>query len=400
MNYILFDDSTWNELLPLTYTRPVSEIRVGILTIREKWERYLPGEPVSYCTRQYLSEKYPMTVGADNIFVNGSVIPTAELLSELESLEVGQALVCDNLVCAIRLDKQQAERFNPENISFKNYTQQISECHRIAHLWDIFSMNGDAIEHDFRIVTKGRKSSQLSASNRFIGNGDIFVEHGAVSECCIFNTTNGPIYIGKNSEIMEGSIIRGPFALGANSVVKMGAKIYGPTTVGPHSKVGGELNNVVIFANSNKGHDGFLGNAVVGEWCNFGADTNCSNLKNDYSEVKQWNYPEERFVKTGLQFCGLVMGDHSKTSINTMFNTGTVVGVATNVFGDGFPRNFVPSFSWGGASGFSECSVAKACEIAERVMARRGVDLSDADRKILATVYDMSAKYRVAHISK
>lgn len=395
MNYILFDDDTWDELLPLTFTRPVSEIRIGIMTIREKWEKYLIGEPISYCTRQYLSEKYPVQISSDNMFINGSVIPTAELLSELESLEVGQALVSGDVVCAIRLEKSQAERFDPLKISFKNYTQQISENRRIAHLWDIFSLNGEAIEHDFRIITKGRKSGQLSSSNRIIGNGDIFIEHGATVECCILNTTNGPIYIGRNSEVMEGSVIRGPFSLGSNSTVKMSAKIYGPTTVGPNSKVGGELNNVVIFANSNKGHDGFLGNAVVGEWCNFGADTNCSNLKNDYSEVRQWNCPAEKFIKTGLQFCGLVMGDHSKTAINTMFNTGTVVGVATNVFGDGFPRNFVPSFSWGGASGFTTCTVDRACEIATRVMERRNVVFSEIDRKILTEVYNLTEKYRI-----
>ena len=396
MNYVIFDDKTWDELLPLTFTRPVAEIRLGILTIREKWDRYLVGESISYCTRPHLREKFPMTLAADNIFVNGSVIPTAELMSEIDALQVGQALITDDIVCAIRLDKAQAERFDPLKISFKNYTQQISESQRITRLTDIFSMDGDAIENDFRIITKGRKSQHLSATNQVIGNGEIFIDHGAVVECCTLNTTNGSIYIGRNSEVMEGSVIRGPFSLGSNSVVKMGAKIYGPTTVGPNSKVGGELNNVVIIANSNKGHDGFLGNSVVGEWCNFGADTNCSNLKNDYAEVRQWNYPAGRFVPTGLQFCGLVMGDHSKTSINTMFNTGTVVGVAANIFGSGFPRNFVPSFSWGGAAGYTECSVEKACEIAERVMARRNIEMTDIDRRILAEVFKMTAKYRVS----
>ena len=395
MNYVIFDDSIWDELLPLTFTRPTAEIRIGILTIREKWDRYLVGEPISYCTRQHLREKYPMTLAADNIFVNGSVIPTAELMSEIDALQVGQALITDNIVCAIRLDKAQAERFDPMKITFKNYTQQISESQRITRLTDIFTMDGDAIENDFRIITKGRKSQHLSATNQVIGDGEIFIEHGAVVECSILNTTKGSIYIGRNSEVMEGSVIRGPFSLGSNSVVKMSAKIYGPTTVGPNSKVGGELNNVVIIGNSNKGHDGFLGNSVVGEWCNFGADTNCSNLKNDYAEVRQWNYPAGHFVKTGLQFCGLVMGDHSKTSINTMFNTGTVVGIAANIFGSGFPRNFVPSFSWGGAAGFDECPVSKACEIAERVMARRNVEMTDLDRKILAEVFKMTAKYRV-----
>ena len=396
MNYVIFDDKTWDELLPLTFTRPVAEIRLGILTIREKWDRYLVGESISYCTRPHLREKFPMTLAADNIFVNGTVIPTAELMSEIDALQVGQALIADDIVCAIRLDKAQAERFDPLKISFKNYTQQISESQRITRLTDIFSMDGDAIENDFRIITKGRKSQHLSATNQVIGNGEIFIDHGAVVECCTLNTTNGSIYIGRNSEVMEGSVIRGPFSLGSNSVVKMGAKIYGPTTVGPNSKVGGELNNVVIIANSNKGHDGFLGNSVVGEWCNFGADTNCSNLKNDYAEVRQWNYPAGRFVPTGLQFCGLVMGDHSKTSINTMFNTGTVVGVAANIFGSGFPRNFVPSFSWGGAAGFTECSAEKACEIAERVMARRNIEMTDIDKRILAEVFKMIAKYRVS----
>jgi len=394
MNYILFDDSTWDELLPLTFTRPAAEIRVGILTIREKWEKYLVGEPLSYCTRPHLRAKFPMTVAADNIFINGTVIPTAELLAELEELQPGQALVCDDSVTAIRLDKAQAERFDPTSIAFKDYTQQISECRRVEHLWDIFQKNGDAIEHDFRIITKGRKSAQLSASNRIIGTGDIFVEHGAVVECCILNTTNGPIYIGRNSEIMEGSCIRGPFALCTGSVVKMGAKIYGPTTVGPHSKVGGELNNVVIFSNSNKAHDGFLGNTVVGEWCNFGADTNCSNLKNDYAEVRQWNYPEGKFVKTGLQFCGLVMGDYSRTAINTMLNTGTVVGVGANIYGSGFPRNFVPSFMWGGSAGFKPCTPETLCQVAERVLARRGLQLSDIDRQLIADVFGLTAKYR------
>ena len=394
MNYVLFDDSTWDNLLPLTFTRPTAEIRVGILTIREKWEKYLTDGPLSYCTRPHLEAKFPKKVGADNVFINGSVIPTAELLAEIEELEPGQALICNDAVCAIRLDKAQAERFDPLKISFKNFTQQISDSHRIERLSDIFQMNGEAIEHDFRIITKGRKSQPLSASNRVIGTGDIFIEHGAVVECAILNTNNGPIYIGKGSEVMEDSAIRGPFALCAGSVVKMGAKIYGPTTVGPHSKVGGELNNVIIIGNSNKAHDGFLGNTVVGEWCNFGADTNCSNLKNDYGEVRQWNYPAGHFVKTGLQFCGLVMGDYSRSAINTMFNTGTVVGVGANIYGSGFPRNFVPSFMWGGSAGFEVCSPAKLCEVAARVQARRGIELSDIDRQLIADVFHLTEKYR------
>lgn len=393
MNYILFDDNTWEQLLPLTFTRPVSEIRVGILTIKEKWERYLK-TGCSYHTKDYLRVKFPVKINADNIFINSSVIPTAELLSEIENLELGQILKHNETVCALRIDKKGAQNFNLEKYYTENSIQTITNCIKIDHPWDIFRMNGEGIEFDFKIVTKGQKSQTISKTNTVIGNNNIFIEQGATVECATLNTTNGPIYIGKNAEVMERSSIRGPFALCNNSVIKMGARIYGATTIGPHSKVGGEVSNLVIIGYSNKGHDGFLGNSVIGEWCNIGADTNSSNLKNNYSEVKLWNYIDNRFVKTGLQFCGLIMGDHSKCGINTMFNTGTVIGVSANIFGAGFPRSFIPSYAWGGAHGFTETKLNKAFEVANLVMIRRDIEFTEADKQILTNVFNLTAKYR------
>jgi UDP-N-acetylglucosamine diphosphorylase/glucosamine-1-phosphate N-acetyltransferase len=393
MNYILFDDNTWENLLPLTFTKPIAEIRVGILTIKEKWEKYLKTK-CSYHTKDYLRNKFPTDIDNDNIFINGSLIPSAELISEITNLEQGQILYNDDVIYALRLNKMDAENFEVEKYSSKLNVKSISNCTKISNTWDIFRMNGEAIENDFKAITKGRKSQPLSKTNTVLGDNEIFIERGASIECAILNTTNGSIYIGKNAEIMEGSSIRGPFALGQESTIKMGAKIYGPTTIGPYCKAGGEINNSILFAYSNKGHDGFLGNSVIGEWCNLGADTNNSNLKNNYAEVKLWNYNKERFLKTGLQFCGLVMGDHSKCGINTMFNTGTVVGVSANIFGDGFPRNFVPSFAWGGASGFTETKLNKAFETIERVMERRDVPFDDVEKQLLTDVFNLTAKYR------
>lgn len=393
MNYILFDDNTWSNLLPLTFTRPASEIRLGILTIKEKWDRYLQTK-CSHHTKKHLQNKYPIKIEDENIFINGSLIPTAELISEINNLEQGQILSHNSVIYAARIDGKGAENFTIDDYNQKDSIQSITECVKINFPWDIFSMNGDGIENDFKLLTKGRKSQTLSKTNTVLGDNDIFIERGAVVECATLNTTNGSIYIGKNAEIMELSSIRGPFALCQDSAVKMGAKIYGPTTIGPSSKVGGELNNVVILGYSNKGHDGFLGNSVIGEWCNLGADTNNSNLKNNYVEVKLWNYNAERFTKTGLQFCGLIMGDHSKCGINTMFNTGTVVGVAANIFGDGFPRNFIPSFAWGGAHGFTETKIDKAFEVAKLVMERRGIEFDNTEKNILSAVFDMTLKYR------
>lgn len=387
MNYILFDHER-ERLLPLTFTRPVCEVRIGILTIREKWERML-ATGTSTKTEEYLSVKFPLELEADNTFINGGVCPNAELLAVIAKLESGQRLVSNGFPIAARLGGW--EEFGSGEVSEVQFEGEILS---VQDPWDIFSNNGDALKQDFELLTSGRKSEPLSDSNTVIGDGEIFLEAGAKAEACIFNTTNGPIYLAKDSEVMEGSVIRGPFALCESSTVKLSSKIYGPTTVGPHSKVGGEVNNSVIIGYSNKGHDGFLGNSVLGEWCNLGADTNNSNLKNNYDEVRVWSYSQERFARTGLQFCGLIMGDHSKSGINTMFNTGTVVGVSSNVFGSGFPRTFIPSFQWGGAAGFTEYNKEKAFETAERVMARRGIPLDETEKAILTSVYDLTKRYR------
>ncbi len=389
MNYILFDGPSRNNLLPFTFTRPVADIRVGILTIREKWEQLLESTTTTI-TEDYLSDKYPMVEMDENVLINSSFLPNAELVEMVKGLEENQAIFKNEDVIAFYTKNAQ------EDIDFDSFDaiEYDDNLLKIEHTWDIFSKNGQAIEDDFELLTKGRRSQPIPSSNNIISGQNIFIEEGAKLEFTTLNASTGPIYIGKDAEIMEGSIIRGPFALGEYATVKLGAKIYGPTTIGPYSKVGGEVNNSVIFGHSNKGHDGFLGNSVLGEWCNLGADTNNSNLKNNYAEVRLWDYNTENFARTGLQFCGLMMGDHSKCGINTMFNTGTVVGVSANIFGSGFPRNFVPSFSWGGSAGFTTYLTQKAFEVAEVVMSRRDIELTDVDKAILEHVFEITKKFR------
>lgn len=389
MNYILFDGPSRNNLLPFTFTRPVADIRVGILTIREKWEMFLDSTTTTV-TEDYLSNKYPMVEMDDNIMINASYLPNLEMVEMVKSLQENQAIFKDEDVIAFFSKDSQ------EEVNFDNYDaiELNDDVIKIENTWDIFSKNGEAIQEDFNLITNGRVSKPIPSSNNVIAAENIFIEEGAKLEFTTLNASNGPIYIGKNSEIMEGSLIRGPLALCEDSIIKLGAKIYGPTTIGPFCKVGGEVNNSVLFAYSNKGHDGFLGNSVLGEWCNLGADTNTSNLKNNYAEVRLWDYQTEGFARTGLQFCGLMMGDHSKCGINVMFNTGTVVGVSANIFGSGFPRNFVPSFSWGGSSGFTTYLTKKAFEVAEVVMSRRHVAFTNEDKAILEHVFEETKKYR------
>lgn len=391
MNYILFDGEYRSNLLPLTFTRPVAELRIGIITIREKWEKYLEVK-TSVKTESYLEKKYEaaFSIDDDNTWIYGGACPNQKLIEEINALQPGHALYENEILLALNSGSMSFENAISTAKRFESHAKPIL----ITNLWDIFSKNGEALKEDFNLITKGRNSLSLSKTNQVLGLENIFIEEGAKIECAILNATTGPIYIGKDAEIMEGSIVRGPFALCEHSALKMGAKIYGPTTVGPHSKVGGEVNNSVFQAYSNKGHDGFLGNSVIGEWCNIGADSNNSNLKNNYANVKLWNYTKEKFVDTGLQFCGLIMGDHSKCGINTMFNTGTVVGVNVNIFGDGFPRNFIPSFSWGGAAGFTTYKLKDALEVAEKVMERRNIALDEADKEILATIFDITEKNR------
>jgi UDP-N-acetylglucosamine diphosphorylase/glucosamine-1-phosphate N-acetyltransferase len=389
MNYILIDSEVRTSLLPFTFTRPVAEIRIGILTLREKWEAYLKAT-CSFKTEEYLRVKYPMALKGDNIFIDASFLPTPELASAIQSLEPEMALTHKDLVLAYR----SAADISRSDISALKQKSYQGPLIRVQNTWDIFSKNGEALQQDFDLITKGRKSAPISKTNRLISPENIFLEEGAKVEHSILNASEGPIYLGKNSEVMEGNMIRGGFALCERAVVKMGAKIYGPTTVGPHGKVCGEINNSVIFGYSSKGHDGYLGNSVLGEWCNIGADSNNSNLKNNYAKVRMWNYTTERFEQTGLQFCGLMMGDHSKTAINTMFNTGTVIGVNCNIYVPGFPRNFVPSFSWGGASGFTTYQTAKAFEAAEVMMARRGRIFDEKEASIMEHVFELTKKWR------
>ena len=394
-NVILFDDDVREHLLPLTFTRPVCEIRVGILTIKEKWERRLNAD-ISYITQDYLINKYPIVIENDNYVINGSVLPSPELVELIKQLEINEALLENGELIAARLNEVQFDRLidNDEIDELTGYEISSTPYMRVKQLWDIFKLNAQAIKEDFDFLTKNRKSKHISNTNRLINPKNIFVEEGAKIECAILNATDGPIYIGKNAEVMEGSIIRGAFALCESAKVKMGAKIYGATTVGPYSKVGGEVGNSIVIGFSNKGHDGYLGNSILGEWCNLGADTNTSNLKNNYSEVKLWNYASERFVPTGQTFCGLVMGDHSKCGINTMFNTGTVVGVFANIFGTGYPRNFIPSFSWGGPQGLSTYKTVKTFEVAEVVMKRRNKEFTETEKNILEKIFQDTAKHR------
>lgn len=389
---ILFDDSHRNHLLPFTFTRPVCDIRCGILTIREKWEKYL-AVTTSSLTEDYLKKKFPIKISSDNLFINGALFPSAALVSSLGKLNKGEALITGENILGMRLDETGAHQFSgkelPSGVTKISFGEEVKLLRRN---WEIFRWNEWAIDEDFTLLTKGRLSATINESNKHINHHRIFAEESARISFATLNASKGAIYIGKNAEIMEGATIRGPFALCEHSEVKMQAKIYGATTIGPHCKVGGEINNSVIFGYSNKAHDGFLGNSVVGEWCNLGADTNNSNLKNDYSEVKLWNYPLQTFEGTALQFCGLMMGDHSKCGINTMFNTGTVVGVFANIFGAGFPRQFVPSFSWGGATGFTDYKIEKALEVARLVMERRNIPLSETDKEILSHIHKLNQK--------
>ena len=389
MNYILFDGTVRIALLPFTFTRPVADIRIGILTIREKWEQYL-GSTTTTLTEEYLMEKYPMVEMEQNIMINASFLPNAILVDLIQNLEQNQAVVYQEEIVAFYTNDSQ------EEVNFEQYDLVVYEgdLMQIENTWDIFAKNDSALRDDFNLITADRTTQPIPKSVNVIAPEHIFIEEGAKLEFVTLNASTGPIYIGKNSEIMEGSVIRGPFALCESGRVKLATKVYGATTVGPHSVIGGEVNNSVLFGYSNKGHDGFLGNSVLGEWCNIGADSNNSNLKNNYEEVRLWSYETEGFAKTGLQFCGLMMGDHSKCGINTMFNTGTVVGVSANIFGSGFPRNFVPSYSWGGAAGFSTYITAKAFQTAKIVMARRNVEFTDQDAAILTHVFEETKKYR------
>ncbi|QJD97617.1 glucose-1-phosphate thymidylyltransferase [Mucilaginibacter robiniae] len=391
MAIILFDDNAHYTLRPLTFTRPVANLRIGILTIAEKWAKYL-NTSFSYHTPAYLKAKFPIQVEAQNLFINGAVCPDEHLLEAIDKLQNGEALYHNNQLLAVRLSENDAREFNSEQ-AFDRKIDYSAAVVSIRYPEDIFRKNDTELRRDFALLTQGRTSAVISNTNTIIGN-HFFAEEDAVAECSTFNTNNGPIYLGKQTEVWEGTHVRGGLALCNNSQIKMGAKIYGATTIGPRCRVGGEINNAVLWGNSSKGHEGYLGNSVLGEWCNIGADSNNSNLKNNYAEVKLWDYTTQHFRKTGLQFCGLVMADHAKCGINTMFNTGTVVGVSANVFGAGYPRNYVPDFAWGGAHGYEVYRMDKVFETIERVYTRRNKQLDDVEKQLLQDIFNLTQPYR------
>jgi UDP-N-acetylglucosamine diphosphorylase/glucosamine-1-phosphate N-acetyltransferase len=406
MSYILFDDETRYDLLPFTHTRAIADVRCGIYTMRERWEQllksrtdtvtedYLQGLYTYKLLPDILENIYGMQANIASIFINSSVFATASLTKAVNKLQSGEKLVQGDLLIAANTD--QAISFK----SLKETTADLSPIEfqepvlRLKNTWDIFSCNDRAIRSDFALATNGRRSSP-APPHAIISGEQVFIEEGAeIYPGVIINAETGPVYIGKDVQILEGTMMRGPIAIAENAVVKMGAKIYGATTIGPGCKVGGEINNAVFFANSNKAHDGYLGNAVIGEWCNLGADTNCSNLKNNYDVVKIWDEHANRSVNTGLTFCGLLMGDHSKCAINTSFNTGTVVGVSSNIFGSGFPEKFIPSFCWGGGEGMKTYDLNRAVETANRVLGRREKELSPAEKEVFRHIFEKTGEQR------
>ena len=390
---ILSDNNRHVDFLPFSYTRPIGDLRVGILTIKEKYE-ILGAEVIGFDTESYLSHKFGSNMDTilPIIVVDGAIIPTLDFLNYLSELPDNTVLKnSDGDFIAFKGFADSVYEFLKEKDTSHSIVQTYkNELKLIQHIWDMFSFLETEIKSDFKLITSGRESAPIDSSNIVKGAENIFIEPGAIVFASVLNATYGPIYIGKDAEVMEGCLIRGGFALGDHAQLKMGTKIYGPTSIGPECRIGGEVNNSLFYGYSNKGHDGFIGNSVIGEWCNIGADSNNSNLKNNYEEVKLWNYSKKSFVKTGLQFCGLFMGDHTKCGINTMFNTGTVTGVSANIFGAGFPRNYIPSFAWGGASGFTTYHIDKAFETAQKVMHRRGKELNEVEKDILSHIYKVT----------
>ncbi|MDD2964908.1 MAG: putative sugar nucleotidyl transferase [Bacteroidales bacterium] len=389
MNYILFDDYSRNNLLPLTFTRPVCDIRFGILTIREKWEKTM-GIVTSTLTEEYLSERFPIVKGAHNILINGSVSPTPQLIEEIKALQPNEAIVGADTIIALHVIAEDLDKIGEGDTEGIVEKQTNSEVLKITYPWDLVVHNNAAISHDFRLLTAGRASAPIPAHVRATSPENIFIEKGARIENVHLNASDGPIYIGENVHLMDGAKLRGAIALCDSAIVKMGTNIYGATTIGPHVKVGGEIENSILLAYSNKPHHGYLGHSVIGKWCNLAAGTTVANLNNTYRNIRAWNYTQERFIDTGMQFLGLIMGDHSKTGINTMFNTGTVVGVNSNVFGAGYQRNFVPSFVWGGPTGFDSYDINKALEVASYVYKRRGLDFDQTEKNLLTNVYNIT----------
>ncbi len=399
-NIIFIDDETHQSLLPLTFTRPTGAIRVGILSIADKWSLRL-NLPYSFYCKPYLQTKFPLKLSDDNIVIFGGLLPGQDIINNLNNLKTGQGIFSNGQLLICRVTRAQ---FNSVLLGKADFLEQIlfeGKFESISHTYNIISKNKQEISNDFDLLTKGRVSEKLSSTVTIVGaetnpelRKKIFLEPGAKVEYVMLNPAEGPVYIGRDTLVMEGSIIRGPFAMCEHSQVNMGSKIYGGTTLGPWCKAGGELNNSIMQGYSNKAHDGFLGDSFIGEWCNLGADTNTSNLKNDFAEVKLWDYQTSRFLKTGMQFLGLIMGDYSRCGINTMFNSGTVVGVACNLFGPGFPRNFIPSFAMGGAHGFKNNTLNDVFRTIKIAQERRNLNFTDTDAQILKEVFEITKTFR------
>jgi len=392
MNYILFDSLDRDNLFPITYTRSISSIRVGQLTILEKWERYV-NQQISILCPDYLSKKHSVAISAINIYVNGAVLPNRDLVNCIESLSHKQKLVQGNTLIACNAGALNWDGIIDE-CELYEAIEYNGELKQVRNTWDIISYLKCELQSDLKITKSDFQNITLPDYVTAINNDDILVGRNVKIGACIINAAEGPVVIDDGAEIMDGAIVKGPVYLGKRSVFKIGAKIYGPTSIGNNCKVGGEVTDSVFQAYSNKGHDGFLGHSYIGEWCNLGADTNTSNLKNTYEQVRIWNYATRRFDKTGLQFLGLIMGDHAKTGINTMLNTGSVIGVASNVYGAGFPRNFMPDFSAGGVQKIECFALNRVFKMATAMMGRRGIELSEDDKDIFSHVFSASSQYR------
>ncbi|MBV6646590.1 MAG: GlmU family protein [Cyclobacteriaceae bacterium] len=393
MTTVLFDfHIDWKQLLPLTYTRSISDLRVGIMTLHEKWERYFGEGFVEVQTQDYLQPKYLMAQASDWLVINSTICPNPNLVAALKDLLPGEKLTSDSVFLGARIN---AEVLNEKILDSLKTKRFDAEFNKISFCWDLFRLAGAEIRQDYELITEGRQSAEITDPHTITYGKDIFLEEGVKIRAAILNAENGPIYLGKDSEVSENAVIRGPFALGEKSIISIGTKIRGDSSIGPFTKAGGEISNSVILGYSSKGHEGFLGNSVLGEWCNLGAGTNNSNLKNNYAEIKMWDFQKDGFYDSGLQFCGLIMGDHSKCSINTMFNTGTTVGVSANIYGEGFPKNYIPSFAWGGSAGFVTYQTRKAFETAKLAMARRDKVLDEKEETILKKVFELSAPHRV-----
>lgn len=380
MNIILHDNGLHLKFAPLTLTRPIGNLRMGMFTNDERWKMYVPNARLSFVTESYLAKRFPAVLEEDNYFVNAAFIPNTALVEKMEKLAKGEAIFQGDEWVVFRGDVLSLDTAKQH---------QIDGLVELKERWHLYQKNGEVLAADFANYTAGKTSAPLSLTNTLIGEQDqIFLEEGASVEASILNVKSGPIYVGKDAEIMEGSVVRGTLAMADHSALKLSTKVYGPTSLGPHCKIGGEVNNVVFQAYSNKGHDGFLGNSLVGEWCNLGADTNSSNLKNNYGLVKAYSYETQSIDATDVQFMGVCIGDHSKCGINTMFNTATVIGVSANIYGGDFPPKYIPSFAWGGSNGFQTFKLDKAYEVAENMMGRRGLELTSEEREILEHIAD------------